>query len=359
MIEDKLQFGFSTTQKIIQKIGKIDQFKGEWKQLDKQDNRYLKELRKIATIQSIGSSTRIEGSTLLDAEIATLIKNLKISKLQTRDEQEVVGYYDTLEMLFDNYRDIDLTLSNIHSLHNILLKHSSKDVRHRGRFKELSNKVVASYLDGPTRVIFKTTEPYLTEKEMDELVNWTNKAFSDGDIHPLIIIATFIYEFLSIHPYQDGNGRLSRLLTTLLLLKFDYKFVAYVSFEHIVEKNKKNYYQALMEGQKNRHKGTEQIDKWLLFFLNSLSELIVKLEQKVKEYRVIGAYLNDRQKEIVQYIQQNQPVKKGEIAKDLAQYSAAIIQKDLQYLVTEFEITRMGNNKGTVYIINKKDTPSV
>jgi Fic family protein len=355
MIEDKLQFGFSTTQRIIQKIGQIDQFKGEWKQLDKSENRYLRELRKIATIQSIGSSTRIEGSTLTDAEIATLIKNLKISKLQTRDEQEVVGYYDTLEMLIEQYKDVDLSISNIHSLHNLLLKYSTKDVRHRGRFKELTNKVVATYPDGTTRVIFNTTEPFLTEKEMNELVEWTNKAFSDAEIHPLIIIGTFVYEFLSIHPYQDGNGRLSRLLTNLLLLKSDYKFVLYVSLEHIVENKKKAYYQALMEGQKDRYKETERIDTWILFFLESLSDLILKLEQKLKEYRKIGGYLNERQKEILAFIQENQPVKSGDISSKLPQYSAATIQKDLQYLVTEFELEKIGNNKGTVYIIKKKE----
>jgi Fic family protein len=355
-MENKLQFGFSTTQRIIQKIGQIDQFKGEWKQLDKEENRYLRELRKIATIQSIGSSTRIEGSSLTDAEIATLIKNLKISKLQTRDEQEVVGYYDTLEMLIDNYKNIDLTISNIHSLHNLLLKHSTKDVRHRGRFKELTNKVVATYPDGTTRVVFNTTEPFLTEKEMTELVEWTNKAFADAEIHPLIIIGTFVYEFLSIHPYQDGNGRLSRLLTNLLLLKSEYKFVLYVSLEHIVEQKKKDYYQALMEGQKDRYKPTELIDKWLLFFLDSLSELIVKLEQKLKEYRNIGGYLNDRQKEILAFVQENQPVKSADISQKLSQYTAATIKKDLQYLVAQFEIEKIGNNKGTIYILKKKQS---
>lgn len=354
MIHAKLQFDFLSTQRIIQKIGQIDQFKGEWKQLDKAENRYLKELRKIATIQSIGSSTRIEGSTLTDVEIASLVKNLKISKLQTRDEQEVGGYYDTLETIIENAGSIDLTLSNIHTLHNLLLKYSSKDDRHRGKFKELTNSVVAAYPDGTTRVVFNTTEPFLVDKEMSELVDWTNNAFSTGEIHPLIIISTFIYEFLSIHPYQDGNGRLSRLLTNLLLIKLDYKFVLYVSFEHIIEQKKAAYYQALMEGQKNRYKAEERIDKWTIFFLDSLSELILKLEQKLKEYKNIGGYMNDRQKAVLNYIQTNQPIKLGDLTKDLPQYSAAILKKDLQYLVNEFEIEKLGNNRGTIYKISAK-----
>jgi Fic family protein len=356
MIQHKLQFDFLATQRIIQKIAQIDQFKGEWKQLDKDENKYLKELRKIATLQSIGSSTRIEGSSLTDAEIATLIKNLKISKLQTRDEQEVVGYYDTLEILIEQHKDIDLTLSNIHSLHNFLLKYSSKDQRHRGKFKELTNKVVATYPDGTTKVIFNTTEPYLTAKEMEELLQWTNQAFSDGEIHPLIIIGTFIYEFLSIHPYQDGNGRLSRLLTNLLLLKSDYKFVLYVSLEHIIESKKKEYYQALMDGQKDSYKERERIHLWLLFFLDSLRELTLKLEQKVKEYRKLGGYLNERQQEILKYIRENQPVKMINISKGLPQYTQASIKKDLQYLAAEFEIEKIGDNRGTIYIIKQQDS---
>lgn len=352
-MERKLQFDFATTQKVIQQISKIDQFKGVWGNLNFEENRYLKELRKIATIQSIGSSTRIEGSTLTDEEVGSLIKNLKISKLQSRDEQEVAGYYDTLETILDNHADIDLNISNIHGLHNLLLKHSSKDGKHKGKYKEMTNQVVASYPDGTTRTIFRTTEPYLVQKEMEDLVNWTNQAIAQKEIHPLIVIATFVYEFLSIHPYQDGNGRLSRLLSTLLLIKQEYDFVQYISLEHIIEQNKKTYYQALMEGQKDRYNGQERIDQWVLFFLNSLSELVQKLEAKVKAFRALGGYLNDRQKRILEYIKQNQPVKIGDLVANLTEYKLPSIKKDLQYLVKEMAIEKLGQNKGTVYFIKQ------
>ena len=353
MIEQKLQFDFATTQKMIQQISRIDQFKGVWKNLDHEENKYLRELRKIATIQSIGSSTRIEGSTLTDAEISSLIKNLKISKLQNRDEQEVVGYYDTLETILVNHTDIDLTLSNIHGLHNLLLKYSSKDDRHKGRYKEMTNQVVATYPDGTTRVIFKTTEPYLVQKEIEDVVDWTNQSIAKQEIHPLIVIATFVYEFLSIHPYQDGNGRLSRLLTNLLLINHGYNFIQYISLEHIIEGNKTAYYQALMEGQKDRYNELERIDRWILFFLSSLSELTVKLEAKVEEFRALGGYLNERQKAVLEYIRQNQPVKIGDVVASLQEYTLPSIKKDLQYLVKELEIEKLGKNKGTIYIIRK------
>jgi len=352
-MEQKLQFDFATTQKVIQQISRIDQFKGVWGTLDQEENRYLRELRKIATIQSIGSSTRIEGSSLTDAEISSLIKNLKISKLQSRDEQEVIGYYDTLETILANHDDINLTLSNIHGLHNLLLKHSIKDDRHKGKYKEMTNQVVAAYPDGTTKVIFRTTEPYLVQKEMEDLVDWTNDSIAKQEIHPLIVIASFIYEFLSIHPYQDGNGRLSRLLTNLLLIKHGYNFIQYISLEHIIEGNKKAYYQALMEGQKDRYNEQERIDQWILFFLNSLSELIVKLEAKVKEFRALGGYLNERQKSVLEYIRQNQPVKIGDVIVSLKEYKLPSIKKDLQYLVKEMEIEKLGKNKGTVYIIRQ------
>ena len=212
-MDKKLRFDFSTTQKIINKIGFIDSFKGKWLAIEKEENRYLKALRKIATIQSIGSSTRIEGVTLSNEEVETLLANIKINKFESRDEQEVFGYYDVLEIILESYATIELKESNIFNLHNLLLKYSGKDQTHKGKYKQLSNKVVATYPGGEQRVIFNTTEPYLVKKEMDDLITWADNQFQENEIHPLIIIGAFIYEFLSIHPFQDGNGRLSRLLT--------------------------------------------------------------------------------------------------------------------------------------------------
>jgi Fic family protein len=188
---------------------------------------------------------------------------------------------------------------------------------------------------------------------MENLVDWTNQAIAQKEIHPLMVIAAFVYEFLSIHPYQDGNGRLSRLLTNLLLIKHGYDFIQFISLEHIIEQHKKAYYQALMEGQKDRYNGQEKIDQWILFFLNSLSDLILKLEDKVKAFRALGGYLNDRQKKVLEYIRQNQPVKIGDLAANLQAYKLPSIKKDLQYLVNEMEIEKMGQNKGTIYIIRQ------
>jgi len=350
---NKLNFDFLTNQKVINLISKIDLYKGKWNVLEKQENIYLKELRKIATIESIGSSTRIEGVTLSDQEIKNLLENVKITELKNRDEQEVIGYYDTLEIIYNNYDNIKLSENYIKQLHQILLKYSDKDSRHRGEYKSLSNKVVANYPDGIQKVIFNTTEVHLVDDEMRSIVEWANKQFEKKEIHPLIIISNIIYEFLSIHPFQDGNGRLSRLVTTLLLLQTDYLFIQYVSFESLIEKSKKEYYQALMEGQKNRYKKNENISNWTLFFLNKLSELTQKLDAKYEVFKSKGGYLNQRQKLIKEYLRLNQPLKISDIAKEFKEININTIKKDLHYMKQEKAITSIGKGKGTVYIIVK------
>lgn len=353
-IANKINFNFATTQKLIKLIGQIDSFKGRWQAVEGKENVYLRELRKIATIQSIGSSTRIEGATLTDAEVKELLDNIKITKLTSRDSQEVMGYYDTLEIIYDNYRDIPLTESSIKSLHSALLKYSTKDERHKGNYKNLSNQVVAKYPGGVEKTIFRTTEPHLVGKEMEEVLSWTNNVLESGEIHPLIIIGTFVYDFLSIHPFQDGNGRLSRLLTTLLLLRSDYQFIQYVSFENIIEERKGDYYRVLMDGQKDRYSENERIDAWLLFFFDCLVALTQRLDVKYNSFKAKGGYLNERQKKILEFIRTSQLVKVSDIAKNLPEYSPNTIRKDLIYLRDEKVITSVGVGRGTVYVVEEE-----
>ena len=347
---NKIGFDFATNQQVLNLIAQIDLYKGKWNVLEHSENIYLKELRRIATIESIGSSTRIEGGTLSNAEIADLVNKIKITELKTRDEQEVVGYYDTLEIICENYNNIILSENYIKQLHQNLLRYSDKDTRHRGQYKTLSNKVVANYPGGVQKIIFNTTEAYFVESEMNSLVTWTNEQLIKKEIHPLLVISHFIYEFLSIHPFQDGNGRLSRLLTTLLLLQNQYLFVQYVSFENIIEKNKKEYYKSLMEGQKNRYSDDENISYWTLFFLGKLKELTLKLDIKYDIFRSKGGYLSERQKIIKEYIEDNQPVKVSDIAKRFIQFNIHTIKKDLQYMKKEKAIRSVGKGKGTIYV---------
>jgi Fic family protein len=214
---------------------------------------------------------------------------------------------------------------------------------------------VATYPTGQQRTIFATSDPALVAGEMRDLMEWTNDTLEKKNIHPLIVIGNFIYDFLSIHPFQDGNGRLSRLLTTLCLLQNDYSFIQYISFENHVEQNKKAYYEALMNGQKNRGTDKERIDKWLVFFLESLKTLTEKLEQKYSVFKTKGGYLNDRQKFIKDVISKNQPVKVSDLAKHFPKIGLSTLKKDLHYLRNEKVLTMIGKGKGSVYVINEQE----
>lgn len=355
MFTAKLDFDSKTIQKVIQTIGRIDTFKGRWGSIENKSERYLRELRKIATIESIGSSTRIEGAALTDEEVQQLINSIKVAEFKSRDEEEVFGYYEALDIILDNAANIELSESYILQLHSILLKYSSKDQRHKGTYKNLPNSVVANYPDGKQRTIFNTTAPHLTQKEMQEMIGWVNNALQEATVHPLLVIGLCVYEFLSIHPFQDGNGRLSRLLTTLLLLKTGYGFAQYISFEHIIEERKKEYYQVLMHDQQHRRTDKEIISEWMQFFFNCLEILIEKLEHKYASYKERGNYTNERQQQIIQYIEAKQPVKLNDIVKGFPELSIHTIKKDLQLLVQQKMISKAGEKKGTVYIklINK------
>ena len=351
----KLNFDFLTNQRIMQLIAAIDEYRGKWNIVEKHENRYLKELRKIATIESVGSSTRIEGATMTDEEVEQLLKDIKITKLKTRDEQEVIGYYEVLEIIYDNFSELKLSESYIKQLHQLLLKHSNKDERHRSGYKNLSNKVVAIYPTGEQKTIFNTTEPALVEGEMFELIEWTNLQWKEKSIHPLIVLAVFVYEFLSIHPFQDGNGRLSRLLTTLFLLQQGYEFMQYISFENHIEINKKSYYDALMIAQRKRMTNEDIIDKWLLFFLESLRELTEKLDKKYEIFKQKGGYLNERQKKLKEFINQQKTIKVADLFLAFPDISPNTLKKDLQYFKTEQIITSIGQGKGTVYMVKRQE----
>ncbi|PCI93766.1 MAG: MarR family transcriptional regulator [Flavobacteriales bacterium] len=348
-MNQKLEFTGEVFQQIMKQLSIIDSFKGNWEVIELSNSKHLKELRKIATIESIGSSTRIEGATLTDKEVEKLLKSVKITKLTTREQQEVVGYYEALEIILENFEEIPLTQSYIHQMHGILLKHSHKDKTHKGKFKNLSNQVVANYPDGTQRTIFRTTEPHLTASEMEDLLIWVNERFEKADMHPVMITAAFVYEFLSIHPYQDGNGRLSRLMTTLLLMRQGYEFTQYVSFEHVIEERKSDYYRVLMDGQKNRYKETEKVDQWVLFFLDCLVTLIKRLEAKYELYSKLKKDLNERQQEVLGFVKKQQKVQMNEIVEAFKNHSRNTLKKDVAYLVNEGLILKTGERKGTRY----------
>jgi len=233
----------------------------------------LSALRRVATIESIGSSTRIEGSKLSDREVENLLSNLTIKTLETRDEQEVAGYAELMDLVFESWKHIPFNENHIKQLHQILLRHSEKDARHMGQYKTNSNSVAAFDENGnQIGIVFDTATPFDTPRLMAELVIWVNDEREKAQLHPLLIIGIFVVVFLEIHPFQDGNGRLSRVLTTLLLLQATYAFVPYSSLESVIELNKESYYLALRQTQGTIRSNAPNWQPWLLFFLRSLAD---------------------------------------------------------------------------------------
>ncbi|HNZ53285.1 MAG TPA: Fic family protein [bacterium] len=273
---------FIVTSEILSLISEIDEFKGSWKALKNLKPELMSSLKLVASIESIGSSTRIEGVKLTDSEIEKLLKGLNPHSFSSRDEEEVAGYSEAMGMIFESFADIDLTENHIKQLHQVLLKFSSKDVRHRGQYKKFPNHVEAFDRDGVSiGVVFETATPFETPAKMEELVKWAHDNLNRSETHPLIAIAVFIVHFLAIHPFQDGNGRLSRILTTLLLLRSGYEYIPYSSLEKVVEANKSDYYLALRQTQGDPEKN---MSVWIIFFLKMMKkqkdELLEKLEKE-------------------------------------------------------------------------------
>jgi Fic family protein len=270
----------------VKLIAEIDEFKGRWEALRTLSPDRLKALRRVATIESVGSSTRIEGARLSDAEVEDLLSRaISMKSFKTRDEQEVAGYAEAMDLVFEAWADMRLTENHIRQLHQTVLRHSEKDARHRGSYKTLPNDVVA--FDGDGReigVVFETASPFATPREMEALVAWTRKTLEEEALHPLLVIAVFIVAFLAIHPFQDGNGRLSRVLTTLLLLRAGYAYVPYASLERVIEENKDLYYRALRRTQMTLGSETPDWEPWVGFFLRCLKRqkdgLAVRLDRE-------------------------------------------------------------------------------
>lgn len=269
MKEPKLALGPD----LVKLVAEIDEFKGRWEALKTLSPDRLNALRKVATVESVGSSTRIEGAKLSDAQVESLLSHIAIKSCKTRDEQQVAGYAEAMDLVFEAFDDLRPTENHIRQLHQILLRHSDKDERHRGSYKTLANHVVAIDADGQEiGVVFETATPFDTPREMEDLVAWTRKAIEEESLHPLLITAVFIVVFLAIHPFQDGNGRLSRILTTLLLLRAGYGYVPYASLERVIEENKDLYYKAFRRTQTTFKSDAPDWEPWIGFFLRCLKK---------------------------------------------------------------------------------------
>jgi Fic family protein len=336
---------------ILTKIAKIDEFKGWWKGVGKLNPQALGRLKKSIVITSAGASTRIEGSHLSDKDVEKLLKGLKVSKLKDRDSQEVAGYADAISLVFDSYDNISFSEGVIFQFHKMMLKYSEKDKDQRGKYKATPNKVVAFDKDGNQSTIFNTTEPYLTPFEMKKLVEWTNSSLKSGDFHPVVVIANFILEFLAIHPFHDGNGRLSRVLTNLLLAKSGYIYMPYASLEKIIEDHKIEYYLALRNSQKNIKKEDNDISKWLHFFIDVMLRQIEVLRFLV-ENRSSEDLLSDNQKKVLGLFDKHDEIT-NKLINEKFKIPQVTAKQILNRLLELKLIRRVGAGRSVRYIINK------
>jgi Fic family protein len=339
------------THKVLKLISQIDEFKGRWSATHLLAPDRFKFLKHVATIESIGSSTRIEGVKLTDLQIEKLLSGLQAHSFRTRDEEEVAGYAAAMELIFSSFTELTLTENHIKQLHSVLLKFSHKDSRHRGEYKKFPNNVEAFDSQGKSiGVIFKTISPFKTPTEMTELVTWTNENLENENYHPLLVVATFGVHFLAIHPFQDGNGRLSRVLTTLLLLRLNYSYMPYSSLERVIEANKENYYLALRRAKQTLFKDDSKLGEWLLFFLQSMAKQKENLESKLDQ-EILLNQLSELSSEILVFIKDRGRATIGEIV-TITNQNRNTVKVHLRDLVQKGYLVQKGIGKGTWYALN-------
>ncbi|WP_458400423.1 Fic family protein [Mailhella sp.] len=337
------------TPELLNLIAEIDEFKGSWKALGTLAPERLSALRRVATIESVGSSTRIEGSRLSDREVEKLLSNIAIKAFSSRDEQEVAGYADTMEQIFQSWEYIPLTENYVRQLHRDLLRYSDKDERHRGGYKHSSNSVAAFDENGQQiGIVFETATPFDTPRLMSELIEWTNTTLETKALHPLLVIGIFTVTFLAIHPFQDGNGRLSRILTALLLLRCGYAYTPYSSLESVIENSKQGYYLALRQTQQSIRTDRPNWQPWLVFFLRALQQQMWRLKKKVEKEHLVMAQLPALSLQILELARDHGRVTLSELVA-LTGGNRSTVKKHLHNLVEGSYLELVGKGRGAWY----------
>lgn len=337
------------TPEMLKIIAEIDNFKGAWlRNAESIGHIALEKLKKISTIESIGSSNRIEGNSLSDIEIMTVLANVGVQSFRNRDEEEVLGYSEVLNTVYENFSEIPFTEGYIKQLHKIMLKHTAKDAHHCGEYKKISNTIAAFDANGKEiGIVFQTATPFDTPQLMADLVKWTQDAFEDGILHPLLVIGVFVVHFLAIHPFQDGNGRLSRILTMLCLLKTGYSYVVYSSVESIIEANKSSYYMALRNTQKTINAGNANYEPWLNFFLTALLKQTKHLQEKIDSLET-DKKLTKNAESVLKLFDKQSEWTASEIS-DKTGLNPETTRKILQTLCRRRYIVKFGTTKGSFY----------
>ena len=356
-LSKRLTFSPERTETLYAILSGIDAIKTAFRLTDKLLPQTINRLTQSVIVTSTGASNRIEGNRLSDDEVEALYRHLHIHKFKTRDEQEVAGYLKMLERILESYADMPLTESLILQIHRDMLLYSDKDERQRGSYKFGPNRVEAKDQNGKVvGIIFDPTPPHLTPKEMQELVAWYTWTKDENFKHPLLCSGNFIFEYLAIHPFQDGNGRTSRLLTNLLLLQQGYLFTALVSHEKLIEARKADYYLALNKAQASWKSANEDVYPWLIYFLKIVlaqaEDALALLEQDQ-----IESLLSEKQLALWQWANHNGKEFSRKDAVAALGFPARTIEAVIKKLVELKRLKRVGEGRGTRYRVIKP-TPS-
>lgn len=337
-----------TSPVLVSLVARVDELRGEWTGGATLNPIVLDRLQKSSLITSAGASTRIEGSKLSDPEVEKIMKNLTVTRMAERDVQEVRGYYETLNFVYDNYTDLPLTENTILYLHTQLLQYSDKDTYHRGKYKHQENHVEMLDETGKLiEILFETTPALLTPKVMNELIQNTNDSLDNKTQHRLLVIANFVVEFLKIHPFIDGNGRLSRILTNMLLLQAGYTYIPYVSLERLVEASKGDYYVALRRSQATFGTNSESITDWALYFLEILKQQALQSTDLLKRSN-LELDLSSAQQKVWEVFSNNEPVSPKAIMSQSGVPRGTLAQA-IEKLLQLKMIERIGLGRSTRY----------
>ena len=335
---------------ILSLIASIDELKGRWSAGANLHPQILGRLKQSVLITSTGASTRIEGAKLSDLQVQDLMSGISMQKFKDRDAQEVKGYYELLKNVFDSWQNIKFSENLIKHFHQEILKYVEKDLYHRGQYKTTENKVQMVDVKGNiVGTIFDTTPVYLTPIEMQELVDWTKDAIKNKKYHPLLVIGNFVAEFLKIHPFRDGNGRISRILTNFLMLQSGYLYMPYISHEKLIEDKKQDYYIALRKTQMSFKSEKPDLILWLEFFLNII---YIQSQEAVNLLSAenIEKILSEKQLAVLEYLQ-NAKESAPDAISQKTKVARSTVNQVLRKLLKLKKIERIGLGRSTRYRI--------
>lgn len=308
----------------------------------KQRPEELEKLIEIAKIQSTEASNAIEGIVTTSTRIKQLVEEKTTPK--NRDEQEIAGYRDVLNIIHENFDVIPISQNYILQLHKILYSHMNNFMA--GKTKNVQNYISATYPDGHVQVLFTPMAPCETPEAIDKICEEYNLAIGNMELEPLILIPVFIHDFLCIHPFNDGNGRMSRLLTTLLLYRNGFYVGRYISLEGKIAKNKDLYYDALSRSQDGWHEGTEDIIPFIKYMLGIILAAYKDFEDRMD---LIGVKFSAL--EIVRRASKNKlgRFNKQDIRELCPNLSDSSIEGALRKMLSSGELKREGKGKNTCY----------